>query len=79
MPTPEQRAREEIDSALDAAGRHVQDAKVPNLAWILEELASERRWAKSLSRSEDALAGLADEALQDRRAGRTRPLDLKQL
>ena len=48
-------------------------------AWILEELASERRWAESLSRSEDALARLADEALQERRAGRTRPLDPKQL
>ncbi len=48
-------------------------------AWIFEELASERRWQQRFSTSQDLLAELADEALAEHRAGRTRPLDLDQL
>jgi hypothetical protein len=44
-------------------------------AWILEELASEKRWSESLAGSADALAALAEEALGDHRAGKTQPLD----
>lgn len=44
-------------------------------AWILEELASERRWEKAFADSQDALARLADEALAEHRAGRTQELD----
>jgi len=44
-------------------------------AWILEELASERRWETLLANSEDVLAQLADEALTEHREGRTRTLD----
>lgn len=43
--------------------------------WILEELASERRWEETLANSADALAQLADEALAEVRAGRTQVLD----
>ena len=43
--------------------------------WLLEELASERRWAGSYGRSEEALGRLADEALTEYREGRTRELD----
>lgn len=44
-------------------------------AWILNELASERRWEQQFASSQDALAALADEALAEHRAGRTDPLD----
>lgn len=44
-------------------------------AWILEELASERRWDESFARSADALELLADEALAERRKGKTQALD----
>ena len=44
-------------------------------AWILAELAAERRWEESFAASQDVLAQLADEALTDFRAGKTRPLD----
>jgi hypothetical protein len=44
-------------------------------AWILEELAGERAWRSALGASPDALEALADEALAEHRAGRTRPLD----
>jgi len=43
--------------------------------WLLEELASERRWDESFRRSPDPLGKLAGEALREHRAGRTRPLD----
>lgn len=44
-------------------------------AWILEELASERRWQGALAGSADLLAQLAGEALSERGAGMTEPLD----
>ena len=44
-------------------------------AWILEELASERRWDDAFANSQDMLAQLADEALAEHRAGKTLPLD----
>ncbi len=44
-------------------------------AWILEELASERRWEEAFAGSDDVLARLADEALVEHREGRTRVLD----
>ncbi len=47
--------------------------------WLLEELATERKWDSLFAKSEDFLAGLADEALKEHRAGRTKPLDLDSL
>ena len=43
-------------------------------AIVLEELASEQRWAESFVRSQDKLAKLAEEALAEYKAGRTKPL-----
>jgi len=43
--------------------------------WMLEELASERRWAELFAKSTHALEQLADEALAEYRAGRTQVLD----
>jgi len=48
-------------------------------AWIVEELASERRWSQAFAQSQDALAQLAAKALAEHRAGRTQPLDVDQL
>lgn len=48
-------------------------------AWILEELASERKWTQLYADSEDLLAQMADEALTEHRAGKTRPLDSDKL
>ncbi len=48
-------------------------------AWMLEELASEERWQKAFAGSADALARLADEALEEHRKGQTRPLDPNRL
>ena len=48
-------------------------------AWILTELASERRWDETFAGSADALASLAEEALHEYRRGRTEQLDPGQL
>ncbi|MBZ0282962.1 MAG: hypothetical protein K8L97_19640 [Anaerolineae bacterium] len=48
-------------------------------AWILDELASERRWSESFAASEDLLAQLAAEALIEHRAGKTQPLNPDEL
>ncbi len=47
--------------------------------WLLQELASQRRWEVALANSQDALTALADEALSEHRAGRTQKLDPQEL
>ena len=43
-------------------------------ALLLEEMASEERWAALFARSEDVLEGLAKEAVAEHRAGLSKPL-----
>ena len=43
--------------------------------WVLEELHSEAKWQKIFAESEDILEMLADEAIEDKRKGKTTPLD----
>jgi hypothetical protein len=43
-------------------------------AMILEELATEERWAKSFANSQEQLAQLAREALAEYESGKTKPL-----
>jgi len=47
--------------------------------WLLDELSVEKKWDSLFAESEDFLAGLADEALREHRAGRTKPSDLDSL
>ena len=47
--------------------------------WLLEELASQRRWDETLGNSQDRLALLADEALAEHRDGCTHELDPEKL
>ena len=42
--------------------------------WLLEELAAERRWEELLSESQDRVAEMADEALDEHRRNQTRRL-----
>jgi len=45
-------------------------------AWLLAEIESERQWDELFSRPpSEALKRMAQEALEDYRAGRTQPLD----
>ena len=43
-------------------------------AIVIEELASEQRWAESFAKSQDLLAKLAEGAFADHAAGRTKTL-----
>ena len=42
------------------------------VAWILEELHSEQRWAKLFAKSSDILSSLADEALAEHKVKKTK-------
>jgi len=43
--------------------------------WILAEMDSEQRWNRTFARSEDLLSQLADEALAEHKAGKTKRLE----
>lgn len=43
--------------------------------WILYEIESEQRWDELFAESQDKLAILAEQALEEYRAGRTQLLD----
>ncbi|MBM3944271.1 MAG: hypothetical protein FJ317_02125 [SAR202 cluster bacterium] len=70
-----------MNKLLETAVREVE--KLPQndqdaiAAWLLEELASERRWSKAFAASQDTLASLADDALAAHRKGRSQPLNTK--
>ena len=49
------------------------------VAWILEELHSEQRWSKLFAKSSDVLSSLADEALADHKAKKTKKLNSETL
>lgn len=42
-------------------------------AIVLEELVSEQRWSRSFAKSQDVLAKLAEEAVDEHAAGKTKP------
>lgn len=44
---------------------------------ILDTLANEQQWTEQFANSQDALAKLALEALEEHKAGKTLPCDLK--
>ena len=54
----------------------LQDAAA---AYLLADLDGELRWDASLNETSESLAALADEAIVEHRAGRTKPLDAKTL
>jgi hypothetical protein len=43
-------------------------------AILLQEMASEQRWSEAFANSQDLLARLAEKALAEHAAGRTKPL-----
>ncbi len=47
--------------------------------WLMEEVIAEKKWAKLIAESEDALEKMADEALKEHIAGRTEPLSIDNL
>ena len=66
---------EALKRAFEAASRLSEPAQDELAAAILEELDADERWDAAFARSQDALERLANEALEEHRAGRTEPLD----
>lgn len=64
-----------LEKAFREAARLPDDQQDAFAAMLLAELKSEVRWQELLSQSSDALASLANEALAERRDGRTVDLD----
>jgi len=64
-----------LRKAFEAASRLPEPDQDELAAAILEELEADERWEAAFARSQDVLARLADEALEEHRAGRTEPLD----
>ena len=63
-----------LEKALSELAK-LPDAEQDALAAILlDELTSEQRWSESFAKSQDLLAKLAEEALAEHVAGKTKPL-----
>jgi hypothetical protein len=61
-----------LEQAFKEASRFPELEQNVLAKWLLEELASERRWEKAFAESEYLLSQLADEALAEHRQGKTR-------
>ena len=68
-----------LEKAFDEASKLPVTDQDVLAAWILETLASERRWEEAFASSADVLEALADDALTEHRAGRTEMLDADKL
>jgi hypothetical protein len=68
-----------LDKAFEKASE-LPEAEQDNFAaFILEELVAERRWRQAFRNSQDELAKLAQEALDEHRSGTFEDLDTDRL
>lgn len=63
-----------LEKALEEVAKLPASEQDAVAAILLEELASEQRWAASFAKSQDRLAKLAEQAIAEYTAGRTKPL-----
>jgi hypothetical protein len=64
-----------LQKAFDTASTLPDSAQDEVASIILEELASEERWAAAFAKSQAKLTQLADEALKEFKRGETQALD----
>ena len=64
-----------LKEAFDKASELPPEEQDTFARFLLAELGSEAQWADAFAGSQDALAKLADEALEEFRAGKTEILD----
>ncbi len=64
-----------LEEAIKAASELPPEEQDALAAILLDELSSERRWAKQFAGSQDKLSALAEEALGHAAKGKTRRLD----
>lgn len=63
-----------LKRAFQAAAKLPEEEQELLAAWIMEELAADRRWDMAFDASQDLLAALANEALEEDLRGNTQPL-----
>ena len=69
-----------LERAIEEAQKLPEQEQEAIGAWLLAEIESERRWDELFSRPPSkALQRMAEEALEEHRAGKTSPLDPDQL
>ena len=66
-----------LEAVLREVARLPESAQDSLAAAIRAEIDAEALWDEQLASSTETLAELADKALDEHRAGRTRPLDLR--
>ncbi|MGO9566975.1 MAG: hypothetical protein ACLP5H_05490 [Desulfomonilaceae bacterium] len=64
-----------LKKALDAVSALPPERQDALAKMILAEIEDEKRWDKAFAGSQDKLAAMADEAIAEHRAGKTRPMD----
>ena len=64
-----------LEEAFQEASKLPETAQDALAAAIRAEIEAEENWGRTLANSQDVLEQLADEALDEYRAGRTQPLD----
>ena len=65
----------EFEKVIAEVGKLPADAQRSLARWILEQLQDENRWEESFRASQDLLEKMADEALEERTRGGTKPYD----
>jgi hypothetical protein len=68
-----------LEQAFTKASRLSSEEQDTIASLILKEIEAEQLWDKAFANSQDTLAQLADEALSEHRAGRTKRLDVDDL
>lgn len=68
-----------LEQAFQEASKLTEVEQNALAKWVLEELESEKAWDKAFAGSENVLDKLADEAINEHKKGKTKPLSLKEL
>jgi hypothetical protein len=68
-----------LEKAFEKASQLPEGEQDDFAAFILEELEAERRWDQVVQNSQDELAKLAQEALDEHRSGTSEQLDTDRL
>ena len=66
---------ESLQRAFDAASQLPESDQDAIAGWLLDELQSERKWSDLFASTQNTLASLANEALEEHARGETRELD----
>ena len=64
-----------LEKAFEVATKLPPEQQDAVAALVLDEIASEERWDEAFANSQDVLAALAKQALQDHAAGKSTPLN----